>query len=82
MKIIRVERLIDAAGFSQTETWKTIEKHIMEAIEAIEWPPGSGSFTLYDQPGKARGEGSGSETNQRCLYGPFEVSRLDPRSIS
>ena len=59
MKIIRVERLIDAGEFSCTETWKTIEKHIIQAIEAIEWPPGSGSFTLYDQPGKARGEGSG-----------------------
>jgi hypothetical protein len=59
MKIIRVQRLIDAGGFSQTETWKTVEKHIRQAIEAIEWPPGSGSFTLYDQRGKARGEGSG-----------------------
>ena len=59
MKIIRVERLIDSGGFSHTEVWKTIENHIRQAIEAIEWPPGSGSFTLYDQPGKARGEGSG-----------------------
>jgi hypothetical protein len=59
MKIIKVERLIDAGGFSNTEIWKTIENHIRQAIEAIEWPPGSGSFTLYDQPGKARGEGSG-----------------------
>lgn len=59
MKIIRVERLIDAGGFSRTDTWKTIEKHITQAIQAIEWPPGSGSFTLFDQPGKARGEGSG-----------------------
>ena len=59
MKIIRVERLIDTGGFSQTEIWKAIEKHIKQAIEAIEWPPGSGSFTLFDQPGKARGEGSG-----------------------
>ena len=59
MKIIKVERLIDAGEFSHTETWKTIENHIRQAIEAIEWPLGSGSFTLYDQPGKARGEGSG-----------------------
>ena len=59
MKIIKVERLIDAGSFSRTESWKTIETHIRQAIEAIEWPPGSGSFTLYDQPGKARGEGSG-----------------------
>jgi len=59
VKIVRMECLIDAGGVSHTETWKTIEKHIRQAIEAIEWPVGSGSFTLYDQPGKARGEGSG-----------------------
>jgi hypothetical protein len=59
MKIIKVERLIDAGGFSHSEVWKTIENNIRQAIQAIEWPPGSGSFTLYDQPGKARGKGSG-----------------------
>jgi hypothetical protein len=59
VKIVGVERLIDAGGFSHTETWKMIENHIMKAIEAIEWPPGSGSFTLYDQPGKGRGKGNG-----------------------
>lgn len=25
----------------------------------VEWPPGSGSFTLHDESGKKRGEGSG-----------------------
>jgi hypothetical protein len=59
MKIIRVERLIDAGEFSGTGTWDTIEHHIFDAIKAIQWPPGSGSFTLYDEPGKGRGKGSG-----------------------
>jgi hypothetical protein len=59
VKIIRIERLIDSGGFSSQENWKTIEHHITQAIKAIQWPPDSGSFTLYDQPGKARGEGSG-----------------------
>ncbi len=59
MKIVRVERLIDVGGFSATRDWKNLEKHITQAIKTIQWPPGSGSFTLYDQPGKARGEGSG-----------------------
>lgn len=54
MKIVQVERLIDVGAFSATEKW-TIERHITQAIKAIQWPPGSGSFTLYDQPGKARG---------------------------
>jgi hypothetical protein len=59
MKIIKIERLIDVGVFSGTEAWKTIEQNITQAIKAIQWPPGSGSFTLYDQPGKARGEGNG-----------------------
>ncbi len=59
MKIMRVERLIDKGEFSKSSTWKTIESQIVQAIKAIEWPPGSGSFILYEQPGKARGEGNG-----------------------
>ena len=59
MKIMQIERLIDAGGFSSTSEWKKIEGHIAQAIKAIQWPPGSGFFTLYDQHGKARGEGNG-----------------------
>jgi hypothetical protein len=59
MKIMRVERLIDAGGFSQSKEWQTIYDHITRAIKSIEWPTGSGSFTLYPQSGKKRGEGNG-----------------------
>ncbi len=59
MKIIISERLIDAGSFSATNDWINIEQHIVKAIKAVEWPPGSGSFTLFDQAGKKRGEGSG-----------------------
>jgi hypothetical protein len=59
MKIVISERLIDAGSFSGTNDWKIIEEQIIKAIKAIEWPPGSGSFTLFDQSGKKRGQGSG-----------------------
>ena len=59
MKIMQIEYLIDAGGFTATRDWDMIESHIKKAINAIQWPPGSGSFTLHDQPGKARGEGNG-----------------------
>ncbi len=59
MKIIRIERLIDVGGFSSSPEWKTIENHIKSAIHSIQWPPRSGAFTLRDEPGKKRGEGSG-----------------------
>jgi hypothetical protein len=59
MKIIKFERIIDAGPFSLSPQWNRIEAHIRQAIQSIEWPPGSGSFTLYDEPGKKRGQGSG-----------------------
>lgn len=59
MKIIQVERLIDVGSFSKSEEWKNIETQIRYAILSIQWPPGSGSFTLYDEYGKERGKGNG-----------------------
>jgi hypothetical protein len=59
MKIIRIEILIDAGNFSASREWLTIKDHITKSVQAVEWPPGSGSFTLYDEPGKKRKEGSG-----------------------
>lgn len=59
MKIVKVEVLIDAGHFSASPEWATIKDHITKSIRAVEWPPGSGGFTLYDEPGKKRREGSG-----------------------
>ena len=59
LKIERFECLIDRGEFSQSSDWKQIEKQIYQAIQKIEWPVGSGLFTLFDQPGKSRGEGNG-----------------------
>ncbi|MGO9116197.1 MAG: restriction endonuclease [Desulfomonilaceae bacterium] len=49
MKIMRLEHLIDAGGFSKTKEWATVYNHITTAIKSIEWPPDSKSFTLYPQ---------------------------------
>jgi len=59
MKIVRIERLIDAGSFSSSAHWRNIQAQVIRAIMSIEWPPDSGSFTLHDQYGKKRGEGSG-----------------------
>lgn len=59
MKIIKIEPLIDVGPFSKTPEWETIKTHIVQAVKAVQWPPGSGSFTLHDQPGKRRGQGNG-----------------------
>lgn len=59
MKIIQSERIIDAGLFSQSADWQKIEGQIFQAIKSIEWPLGSGSFTLRKESGKKRGQGSG-----------------------
>lgn len=59
MKLEKFELLIDKGNFSKSNDWRLIRSHIEQAINKIEWPVGSGSFTLFDQPGKARGEGNG-----------------------
>lgn len=59
MKIVREVKLIDTGRFSASDRWRGIREHVIQAIQSVDWPPGSGSFTLYDQRGKARGEGSG-----------------------
>ena len=59
MQIIQRERLIDQGEFSSTPLWQQIEHDILQAIHSIQWPPGSGSFTLYPQSGKKTGEGNG-----------------------
>ncbi|HEY0755120.1 MAG TPA: hypothetical protein VGD98_14270 [Ktedonobacteraceae bacterium] len=50
MKIIHIERLIDEGNISSTSDWRQVEQDIRRAIATVEWPPNSGSFTLY--PGK------------------------------
>jgi hypothetical protein len=59
MKIVRTEILLDAGGVGKSVEWTRRYEEICKAIKTIEWPPGSGSFTLYDESGKKRGMGNG-----------------------
>lgn len=77
MKIVKTERLIDAGRFSQTREWKRIETDIRKAIKAVDWPPGSGSFTLYPQLGKKRGEGNGVKPIKEAFIRALESKGWD-----
>ena len=69
MKIVQIETLIDAGHFFRSDEWKIIEGHIVQAIKSVECPPGSGSFTLYDESGKERGKGSGVKPiKEACMH--------------
>lgn len=73
MKIVRIEYLIDVGGFSSSKDWSRILDQVTTAIKSIEWPPRSGSFTLHDQYGKKRGEGSGVKPIKKACMARLAV---------
>lgn len=59
MKITHVETLISCGPFSESAEWVEIRDGLHRAVQAVDWPPGSGTFTIYPQSGKKRDEGNG-----------------------
>lgn len=59
MKIVNVVTLQNCGPYATSKHWKKTRKQIHEAVRKCEWPIGSGSFTIYPQSGKKRGEGNG-----------------------
>lgn len=59
MKILEVVKLIEAGDFVKSRAWQKTRSGLYEAIRGVDWPPGRGTFTIYPQSGKKRGEGNG-----------------------
>jgi len=59
MKIVRVETLISAGPFARSQEWSAIWNDLLKKIGGVDWPPGSGKFTIYPESGKGRGKGNG-----------------------
>lgn len=59
MQIVREETLISCGKYASSREWKRTRKSLYRAIREVEWPPGSGSFTIYPESGKKRGQGNG-----------------------
>lgn len=59
MKILRTETLISCGAFATSLEWQGIREKLHKAIREVEWPSGSGQFTIYPESGKKRGEGNG-----------------------
>lgn len=59
MKIVKVYTLKHRGAYAESEHWGSTREQIQAAIRSCEWPVGSGSFTIYPESGKARGEGNG-----------------------
>lgn len=39
--------------------WKQAYEDVLSAIDAVDWPHGTGRFVIYPESGKRRGEGNG-----------------------
>jgi hypothetical protein len=59
VKIVREVKLIECGTYYRTLTWRRTRSSLYNAIRAVDWPPGSGTFTIYPESGKKRGEGNG-----------------------
>jgi hypothetical protein len=59
MKIVGVEDLLNSDRFDLSPELQRAWGDVQQAILATDWPHGSGSFTIYPQSGKKRGEGNG-----------------------
>lgn len=59
MRIVHVETLISKGKYAASREWKRNRRDLHDAIKAVDWPRGSGAFTIYPERGKKRGEGNG-----------------------
>jgi len=59
MRIVREETLISCGEYARSPEWRRTRRSLHRAICEVDWPPGSGSFTIYPEFGKNRGEGNG-----------------------
>lgn len=59
MKIVREETLISVGEYARSAKWKRSRQKLYKAIRGVDWPRGSGSFTIHPESGKKRGKGNG-----------------------
>lgn len=59
MKIVDSVVLIDKGRFRDKAEWKHRYEQIRAGIAAVDWPPGSGKFSIFPESGKKSGEGNG-----------------------
>ena len=59
MKIVGEHTLVSCGDFATSTSWQLVRKTLHKAIRGVDWPPGTGTFTIYPESGKKRGEGNG-----------------------
>ena len=59
MKIVREEKLVSCGEFAESKQWQVARAKLHKAIKKVEWPKGTGRFTIYPESGKKRNQGNG-----------------------
>lgn len=59
MRIVEEIKISGRGTLPESKYWLETRRRIAEAVRKLDWPPGSGLFTIYPQSGKKRGEGNG-----------------------
>ena len=59
MRIVHIETLISRGAYPRSSNWKKSQAQIVSTIRSVDWPPGSGAFSIYPESGKKSGKGNG-----------------------
>lgn len=49
MEIKEEVTIVEQGGFSQTDGWAEAREQAFESVRDVDWPPGTGSFTIYPE---------------------------------
>lgn len=59
MKIVELHDLLNSERFENSPNLRAAWEDVRAAIEATDWPHGTGKFRIYPESGKLRGQGNG-----------------------
>jgi len=59
LKIVGEHNLVSCGAYAESSSWRRVRTSLYKAIRGVDWPPGAGTFTIYPESGKKRGEGNG-----------------------
>jgi len=59
VQIVREETLLSCGKYAASDDWKKTRASLYKAIRKVDWPHGSGKFTIYPESGKRAGQGNG-----------------------
>jgi hypothetical protein len=74
MRIVHIETLLSKGNFASSKEWAKIRKALHAAIRKVDWPAGSGKFTIYPESGKKRGQGNGVKPIKEGLLSQLKLA--------